>query len=170
MRNTSTVCAPCRLFSGTLFGIKHSQIVPLVGVGENYLRWGQLEYLEHCSISIYALRGIGTPNALSRFCTADIACTSISVSRFGTIRVHTCLCSRGSAQQILSLLSVFGPSQYPQYFSRQYSNTLSIRTTICSRAFYLWSLLMLPWASRKKYFGGIYVVCAKAYSAGHKVL
>ena len=53
MKYTSTVCcAPCRRFSGPLFGTNPSQIVPRVGIGANYFRWGQLVSLEHCSISI----------------------------------------------------------------------------------------------------------------------
>ena len=44
---TSTVCAPCRHFSDPLFGTNHSQMVRRVGVGANYFRWGQLEYLRH---------------------------------------------------------------------------------------------------------------------------
>ena len=47
MKYTSTVCTPCRQFSGPVFGTNHSQMVRRVGVGANYFRWGQLEYLKH---------------------------------------------------------------------------------------------------------------------------
>ena len=47
MTYTSTVSARCRQFSGLLFGAKHSQMVARGGVGANFYRWGQLEYLEH---------------------------------------------------------------------------------------------------------------------------
>ena len=35
MNYTSTVCAPCRQFSGPSFGSNHSQMIPRVGVREN---------------------------------------------------------------------------------------------------------------------------------------
>ena len=60
MMYTSTICAPCRQFSGPLFGTNHSQMVRRVGVGANHFRWGQLEYLEHC-----VLRGVCTASTLS---------------------------------------------------------------------------------------------------------
>ena len=46
---------------------------------------------------------------------------------------------------------------------------LSSRTTICSRAF-ICETFMLPRAPRIVYFGGIYIVFAASYSAGHKIL
>ena len=129
-------------------------IVPRVGVGSNYLRWGQLEYLEHCSISIYALRGIGTAHTLSRFYPADIACTLISVSRFGYAGTCLPVLSGFGTAHTLSLLSVFGPSQYPRYFSRQYSNTLNIRTTSCSRAYICAAFLCYPDHQEKNILAG----------------
>ena len=41
----------------------------------------------------------------------------LQVFRVSILRVHISLCSRGSVLLILSLLSVFGPSQYSQYLA-----------------------------------------------------
>ena len=57
-------------------------------------------------------------------------CLHSQVFRVSILWIHICLCSRGSVLLILSLLSVFGSSQYSQHFGRQFSNTLS---TNCSR-------------------------------------
>ena len=108
MKYTSTVCEPCLQFSGPLFGKKHSQIVPRVGVGANYFNWGQLEYLEHWQcISRCALRGICTSNTLSfsRFRTADIACTP-SVSCYDAAGTYMPVLSELGTAHTLTTLSI----------------------------------------------------------------
>ena len=135
-------------FSGPLFGTKHSLTVPRVGVEANYFRWGQLEYLQQWQY-------------FEMLCTAR---NSVSI-----LRVHTCLRSRGSGLLILSLLSAFGPSQYSQYFGRQYSNTLSNRTTICSRAFICETFtryqVCFTLSTKEHFLGGsIYCICCTLLS------
>ena len=145
MKYTSTVCAPCRQFLVPLFGTKHSQIVPRVGVGANYFRWGQLEYFR-------ALQYFDLCSARDRCREYSLEvmycgyCLYSQVFRVSVLRVRTFACALGVryCSIILSLLSVFGPSQHSQYFSRQYSNTLSTGTTISSRAFICEAFLCYP--------------------------
>ena len=171
MKYTSTVCAPCRQFSGPLFGTKHSQIVPRVGVGANYFRWGQLEYLEHCSISIYFLRGIGTANTLE-----VLYCGYCLYSKCFVFRYYGCIfaCALGARycssyahySQYLGLLSIrhilaaSTPILSVVLGLRLFLERLSVKPSLC-----------YPEYQENIYFGGVYyVVCAISYSAGHKVL
>ena len=62
------------IISSPLFSRKLSQMLPRVGVGANYARWGQLEDLKSTgSISeIYT----ASTRRISRFCAANTACIS----------------------------------------------------------------------------------------------
>ena len=126
----------------------------------------------------YALRGGCTASTLSisRFCTActpsiscfDTAGTYLPVlSGFRTAHTFSTL-----SNWALSVLAICGPSQYSQYFGRQYSYTLSTRTTNCSRASPVVSVKPLFYPERQEniFFAGICFVCAGFYSADHKVL
>ena len=97
------------------------------GSWSKLLSLGTTRVLEHCSISIYALRGIGTATTLSRFCTADIACTP-SLSCFGTTGTYLpVLSGLGDTAHTLithsiwafSVLAIFQP---PVLYYSQYSD------------------------------------------------
>ena len=170
MKYTSTVCAPFRQFSCSLFGTKHSQIVPRLGVGAHYFRWWQLDYLNAQQyFDIFPGRDRYCEYSLKLLCTAGIACTPRG-SCFGTTGTYLPVLSGfGTAHNTLiavsiwffSVVTIFSP---PVLYYSQYSDYGSFSSI------YLWSLLMLPWAPRKKYFGGIYVVCVIYYSTVHEVL
>ena len=98
-----------------------------MGFEANYFRWGQLEYLEHWQYF-------------------DILCTARN--SVAILRVHTCLCSRVSVLLILSELSLLA-ILWPAVF-----NTLSTRTTICSRAFICENFLHVTVSTKKHLFGG----------------
>ena len=82
--------------------VRHSQMVLRVGVGAKYFRWGQLEYLEHWHYfrniycEEYALRAL----SVSRGSVLPIL-PVLQVFRTSILRVHTCLCLRGSVLLIL---------------------------------------------------------------------
>ena len=99
------------MISCPLFCREHSQMLPRVGVGANYARWGQLEYLRVLAVlreyilrvlAVFrgsVLRILPVLPSISVLDTAGAACT-----RFCT--AHT-------------------PSTHSQYLGRQYCNTLS---------------------------------------------
>ena len=78
-QNALNICPVCfdylrivSIISCPLFCRKHSQIVPRVGHGENFFRWGQLEYLQ----STGSASGIYTAStrSISRLCTVYTEC------------------------------------------------------------------------------------------------
>ena len=104
--------------SGPLCGTKHSQLVPRVGVGANYFRWGQLEYLRALAVLWeYVLRGICT--ARNMYCEYShylkvLNCGYCLYSTYFGVRycgyTFTCAlgvpyCSYSQHSQYLSLLS-----------------------------------------------------------------
>ena len=128
MKYSSTICAltlsiiPCPVFSRN-----HSQMVPRVGVGTNFFRWGHLEYLILAKFRDCILL---STRSISRFCAGDIACTP---KYFGVRNCGYCLYSvfcttahTPSARSIWAFCTA-RTLQYSQLLGLQYSNTLSTR-------------------------------------------
>ena len=146
-----------------------------VGVGANYFRWGQLEYLRHCSISrcINAQRGI---------CTTGIyTCIYVpSVSRGSVVRIlpvlQVCFVFRYCRYMLACALGVrYCPySVYSQYLGLLSTrNILAVSTPILSLRFLLEHLSVKPSSlSTKKalFWGHMYCMCCILLSRGHKVL
>ena len=134
-----------------------------------------LEYLAHCQYFGNMNREEYVPRVLTAVSLSFVQRVLPVLYVFGVsiLRVHICLCPRGFVLLILPVLSVIGPSQRSLYFGRQYSNTLSTRTTNCSRASTV-SVKPLFYPERQEipgiYFARPCFVCAGFYSADHKVL
>ena len=151
MRFTSTVCAPRRQFSQA-----HC-------LAQNTHRWSHKGELEQISFagdnsstqSTGSISGICAARNVYREYSQYLEvrycgyCLYSQVFRVSILRVRICMYSTGSVLLILSVLSVFGPSQYSQYLGRQYSNTLSARTMNYTRA-----PLFHSQSTKNHFFGG----------------
>ena len=119
------------IISCPLFVRKHSHMVPRVGVGANYFRWGQLEYFEYGQYFVLM------------YCEYS--------QHFEVLYCGYCLCSKyfgvrycGYCLYVLGVLYCSWPysqysqylglqycsySKYSQYLGRQYSNTCLLYTS-----------------------------------------
>ena len=107
-----------------------TDVVPRVGVGANYFRWGQLGYSNHWSVfreyvllrvlSVFRVSVLRILLALQVSCVSKLRIYLPVLSRFHTAHtLSTLLIS------VFSSLAICGPSQCLPCFGRQCSNPLS---------------------------------------------
>ena len=98
----------------------HSQMVPPVGVGENYFRWGQLEYFKHwqCFGNMYCEYSQYLEVLYHGYFLYP------STSYFDAAGTYLPVLSGFRAAHTLSILRVVGSSRYSLYVGRQYVNSM----------------------------------------------
>ena len=134
---------------GPLFGTKHSQILPRVGVGTNGLRWGQLEYLEHWQ---YFEILCTTRNSVLTLCCGYILACALGVR-------YLLMLSIVSVFWAYSVLAIFWPPllQYLVVGLRFVLERLPVKPSCYPE-------------HQETFILGGYILYSVSYSAGHNVL